>query len=84
MRVDKKWLNKETGKYKCPYCEKEYSKKGISTHIMRKHTDKEKFSNSGTKGLSWTLGEDYVSPRTLLKQKEQGNKTLRKMWKNTR
>ena len=27
------------GKYKCPHCHKEYSKKGISTHIWRSHGD---------------------------------------------
>lgn len=35
--VDEEWKNKETGKYQCPYCDKEFSKKGISTHILRTH-----------------------------------------------
>lgn len=32
-------FNKETNKYICPYCGKEYSKKGIGSHIWRKHTE---------------------------------------------
>jgi aspartate carbamoyltransferase regulatory subunit len=27
MKINKEWLNTESGKYKCPYCEREYSKK---------------------------------------------------------
>ena len=29
----------ENGNYKCPFCNKEYCKKGILTHIWRKHED---------------------------------------------
>lgn len=37
----------ENDMYVCPFCEKTYRKMGISTHIMRMHTDKDKFSNCG-------------------------------------
>jgi len=42
--LDNKW-KQENGKYKCPYCEKEYSKKEICTHIWRNHTEKGKQQN---------------------------------------
>lgn len=48
MNVNEDWLNKETGKYKCPFCDKEYTKKGISTHIWRKHGD----------GINFTANND--------------------------
>ena len=35
-------LLKENGKYECPFCKKEYSKMGISTHIWRNHTEEGK------------------------------------------
>ena len=31
LKVSEKWKKVE-GKYKCPYCDKVYTKKGISTH----------------------------------------------------
>ena len=37
---------KENGKYECPYCKKEYGKKGIGTHIWRNHTDEGKLLNT--------------------------------------
>ena len=67
MNIDENWLNIETGKYKCPECKKEFAKKGISTHYMRAHSNEGNFNNSGTTGKSWTLGEDYISPRSLKK-----------------
>ena len=32
-------FNKETNKYICPHCGKEYAKYGIGNHIWRKHTE---------------------------------------------
>jgi hypothetical protein len=37
IKVLEKWKQK-SGLFKCPYCNKEYSKNGISTHIWRNHT----------------------------------------------
>lgn len=39
IQLNQEWLQ-ENGKYKCSYCNKEYSKKGICTHIWRSHTEK--------------------------------------------
>ena len=36
IKVLESW-KQENGMYKCPHCDKEYVKKGISTHIWRTH-----------------------------------------------
>lgn len=36
FKIKEDWLNQD-GTYKCPHCSKNYSKKGISTHIWRSH-----------------------------------------------
>lgn len=41
------WLQ-PNGKYQCPYCNKEYGKNGIGTHIWRNHGD----------GQNWTANND--------------------------
>lgn len=74
--VDEKWLQ-SNGKYKCPHCEKEYSKYGISNHIWRNHTEEGKnfdpaigFKN-GTR-VGWNKG------KTLSKEyKEKISNTLK-------
>lgn len=38
MQINEEW-KLENDKYQCPYCKKEYSKKGISTHIWRSHSE---------------------------------------------
>jgi len=76
--VDEKWLNEETAKYVCPECDKEYSKKGISTHILRSHKKDLRFQNVGTLAKTWTLSADYISPKTLRKQEELSNRKINK------
>jgi len=62
IKVNQDWLNIETGKYVCPYCGKEYSKNGISTHIWRMHTEEGKSFNPnkgyelGTR-FAWSKGQ---------------------------
>lgn len=36
IRINETW-KQESGKYKCPHCNKDYSRNGISTHIWRSH-----------------------------------------------
>ena len=43
MKYQEEWLNKETGKYKCPECDKEFSKFGIGNHIWRTHGEGKDF-----------------------------------------
>lgn len=38
IKIESSW-KQESGKYKCPFCEKEFCEKGIATHIYSKHTD---------------------------------------------
>ena len=38
MKLNNDWLT-ESGQYKCPHCNKQYSKKGIMGHIIWTHTD---------------------------------------------
>ena len=60
MKVEDTWKNEETGKYVCPDCENQYTKMGISTHIMRKHTKKELFENCNPKGVTGKKPENWV------------------------
>jgi len=48
IKVQEDWLNVKTSKYVCPYCDKEYTKNGIGTHIWRMHGD----------GIGWTGNND--------------------------
>lgn len=41
--VSEEWKTSEN-KYKCPFCSKEYSKKGIGTHIWRNHGEGKDFN----------------------------------------
>ena len=56
-KINEKY-KQENGLYKCPYCEKEYLRMGILTHIMRKHTNPEKWKNTGWShhSKSWNKG----------------------------
>jgi len=56
--IEKSWKI-DNDKYKCPYCDNVFSKNGISTHILRKHTHPELFINSYKicpNGISWNKG----------------------------
>ncbi len=59
LEVKEEWKI-ETGKYKCPYCNKEYSKKGICSHIWKMHGEgKDHDPNKGYKDgnrIAWNKG----------------------------
>lgn len=58
VNLEAEWMT-ETGKYRCPYCDKEYSKNGICTHIWRSHGDgKSHNPNIGYKNkrVAWNKG----------------------------
>jgi hypothetical protein len=44
ITIEENW-KQENGKYKCPFCEKEYCSKGICTHIWKNHTEEGKKQN---------------------------------------
>lgn len=76
-------FNKETNKYICPYCGKEYAKNGIGTHIWRKHTEEgQKFDpNEGLKkGVhkAWNKGLTKETDERVRK----GCETLRRRIEN--
>lgn len=76
-------FNKETDKYICPYCGKEYAKNGIGHHIWRKHTEEgQKFDpNKGYKTKNrkaWNKGLTKETDERVRKSWE----TLKEKFKN--
>jgi len=71
--VKDEW-KQNNGKYKCPFCEKEFSKKGISTHIWRVHGNgKTHSSNEGFKDNSriiWNKGKTKEDNESVKKMAE--------------
>ena len=73
MTIDENWLNIKTGKYKCPECEKEYTKNGIGTHIWRTHGDGKDWTGNidAIKGKpSWNKGLNKQNSEKIKKQAE--------------
>ena len=60
MKINKEW-EIPNGKYKCPHCDKVYTKNGIATHIWRMHGAGKNFDpNSGYKSgkrSAWNKGK---------------------------
>lgn len=57
----KKVWEQKNGLYKCPYCEKEYVKKGICTHIYLNHTEHGKIVNlNGIKKYNQDVKEGKI------------------------
>lgn len=61
MKLDNSWLN-EKGLYSCPVCKKEFSKKGIITHIWRKH--EEGVNHKPTSGKTITIWNKGLTKET--------------------
>lgn len=83
MNISNYKFNKETNKYVCPECGKEYSKKGIGTHFWRNHTEEGKQFNPNKgyqKGIhkAWNKG---LTEETDERVRKYVN-TLRKRFKN--
>lgn len=77
-KIKNEWLQ-ENGKYKCPYCNKEYSKFGISTHIWRNHEDGKEFNpNLNTLNQQvWNKGLTKEKDKRLKKQGETFKRNLK-------
>jgi len=60
IKREENWINIKTGKYKCPYCGKEYSKMGICSHIWKVHTEegRKQKPTLGKKGWNRGLTKD--------------------------
>jgi hypothetical protein len=71
----------ENGLYKCPYCEKEYTKNGICTHIWKQHTEEGKLHNPNkgyhTGRIAWNKGLTEKNDERVKK----GSNTLRNNYK---
>ena len=60
IKVNEDWFIEFLNKYKCPICNKLYSKMGISTHIWRSHGNGKEFvSNPKGTTVSWNAGKTY-------------------------
>ena len=75
ISAQEEWLNLETGKYKCPECNKEYSKRGIGMHIWRTHGEGSNFTsnNDGFKNgirKQWCEGLTKETDERLFKMAE--------------
>jgi very-short-patch-repair endonuclease len=67
--VEENWKN-TSGKYECPFCSKEYTKMGISTHIWRTHTDAgEKHLGVKKGNVPWNKGLTAVTSEAVAKQR---------------
>lgn len=55
LKLDESW-KKDEDKYECPYCRKNFSKKGICSHIWRKHGDGKDFNSTSNLGIVWNKG----------------------------
>jgi ribosomal protein L37AE/L43A len=74
MIINSEWLQ-NNGNYKCPFCNKEFSKKGIATHVWRSHTNDGKKHNpnigykTGTK-IIWNKGLTKFTDERVKKSSE--------------
>ena len=69
----------ENGKYKCPHCNKEYSKYGISTHIWRNHTTEGKKQNPNKGFLD---GTRIIWNKGLTKESDERIKKIGETYSN--
>jgi very-short-patch-repair endonuclease len=81
LLIKESWVNKN-GKYECPFCQKEYSKQGIGTHIWKNHTEEGKNHNphigykKGTR-IAWNKGLSKETNESIKK----GGETYKKRFK---
>jgi ribosomal protein L37AE/L43A len=88
ITINSEWLQ-NNGNYKCSFCHKEFSKKGIATHIWRMHTDngklhKNKLKNKipWNKGLTKFIDERVKKTGETLSNNFKSGKTINH-WKNS-
>lgn len=77
IKIKEEWFNPITGKYVCPYCNKEYCKKGIGTHIWRNHGEGKNWNNNNKNRVAWNKGLTKETDLRVKKNGENVSKTLR-------
>lgn len=93
MQLEQKWFDEKTGLYQCPECGKLYSKKGICSHIIIKHTkegierhsktlEKRHFDQTGKP--AWNSGLTKETSESVKKSGEKISKSLQKTVKEGR
>lgn len=70
FKVNEEWKQK-SGLYRCPYCGKEYAKKGICTHIWTKHIEEGIKHNK--RKLEKARNKRQKTSNQYIKAKEEGN-----------
>ena len=83
MKIDKLWLC-SSGKYKCPYCQKEFTKKGICSHIIYSHLRDSNFTEYNNKikdGVisPWSKGKNKFGNESLMSTSIKNKKYVEKI-----
>lgn len=74
IKLKNEWLQKN-GRYQCPFCQKEYSKSGICTHIWRTHDEgKNHDPNIGYKNKNRKVWNKGLTNQTDQRVKKIGKK----------
>ncbi len=82
LKINKEWMQ-ENGKYKCPYCNKEFCKKGICSHIWRMHENGKEFKVTINTGrISWNKGLTKETDDRVKINSENTQKAINKSIEN--
>lgn len=86
LKIDEQW-KLSSNVYQCPYCQEEYSRKGIATHIWRKHTEKGKEHKTvnnllDENGSTWNNGLTAQTDARVKKNTKATTKALREKVRN--
>jgi hypothetical protein len=61
IKVDSNWLQ-DNGKYKCPYCNNEFTKMGICSHIIIKHFELNNYNKNNLNAFNLKIKEKIIKP----------------------
>jgi hypothetical protein len=86
IKLNNEWLQLN-GKYKCPYCEKEYVKKGICSHIWMVHDNdgilwSKNIKHKGWPKEGWNTGLTKETDERIRINSEHVSKTFKNKIKN--
>ena len=81
IEIQDGWLDSNTGLYGCPYCDKQFTVKGIGTHIWRAHGEGKDHQINGHRSVvSWRKGLDKTDSR-IKKQSEALSESMREAYR---